>query len=160
MSHLLNTSIKKPKFLVTTHSSAQTTSTTAEVGTVITGSEITYTPTEDAQKVIYEIGFYAEKINQRSFTGWYLQEYTSGSWSEIESRYRRNFGWQNHDNQAHRLYTNYRYILPAWSGSKQLRLVAAFPTGEGNIDLNQLSQWDGASATTIFCNTSLLIHSI
>ena len=168
MAHYLDSSIKKPKYLLTTHSSVQSTSTTAETGTVITGSEITYTPASDSSKVIYEIGFYAQHIEQRSFLGWYLQEYTGGSWSEINSRYRRNFGVIGHDNQSMRAFINFRYVLPVWSGSRQLRLIAAFPDisasnggPSANVDLNQLTEWDGSgSVTDKFCNTSLLVYSI
>ena len=160
MSHYLDLHIKKPKYLVTTHTSAQVTTSTPNQGVVITGSEITYEPDPDATKVVYEIGFYGEKKEQTMFMTWYLQEYSSGSWSEINSRYRRNFGNGDNTNQTYRWNIHFRFVLPAWTGSKQLRILAGMSGSNRNISLNQLTEWDGSSATDKFCNTNLLVYSI
>ena len=160
MSHYFTTNIKKPKYLITSHTSAQVTPTAVNTGDVVLGSQITYEPSSDATKVVYEIGFYGEKKEQVMFMSWYLQEYASGSWSEINSRYRRNFGHGSSTNQTYRWNIHFRWILPAWAGSKQLRILAGMHNYNRNISLNQLTDWDGSSATDKFCNTNLLVYSI
>ena len=159
MSHRLNTPIKKPKYLVTTHTSAQNTSNSGNIAEVITGSEITYEPDSDATKVVYEISFYCEKLNGRSLLGLYLEEYASSSWSEIDTKYRRNFG--NVGTNSNRWYIHYRFVLPSWTGSKQLRIRISSNNGGSSLTLNQMTEWDGSgSVTDKFCNTSLLVYSI
>ena len=159
MSHLLNEIINNPKTIVTTHTSSQVTSDSGNVSEVLTGSEITYTPTQGSSKVIYEISFYCEKLDGKSFLGFYLEEYASSSWSEIHTKYRRNFG--NFGTNSQRWYVHFRFVLPAWTGSKQLRLTLSSNTGGRSLALNQMTEWDGAgSVTDKFCNTNLLVYSI
>ena len=160
MSHLLNEIIKNPKTVVTTHTSAQLTSNSGNVSEVLTGSEITYTPISGASKVIYEITFYCEKLNGNSFMGFYLEEYESSTWTEINTKHRRNFGNGTGTN-SQRWYTHFRFVLPSWSGSKQLRLTVSHQSDESSLTLNQMTEWDGAgSVTDKFCNTNLLVYSI
>tara|TARA_B100000214_G_C23891742_1_gene592128 strand:+ start:508 stop:993 length:486 start_codon:yes stop_codon:yes gene_type:complete len=161
MSHFLNTPIKKPKYLVTTHTSVQATSSASQVDTIVSGSEITYTPDVSASKVVYEISYYGERKNYNLFQSVYLEHYVSGSWSEINEYYRRNTGQGGTSTQqTARYYLHYRFILPAWSGSRQLRLNTKAINVDLQINLHQLTDWEGSSATDKFCNTNLLVYSI
>ncbi len=161
MTYIFESVFKKPKFIVTSHSSGQTTSNSAGTITVISGSEITYEPDANASKVIYEISFYSEKINGIFFQGIYLQEYNGSSWVEIDQRNRKNFGvGGSNSSQSYRIYQHFRFILPTWSGSKQLRLIIAPESSGKQITLHQMSEWNGSSSSTTFCNTTLLVHSV
>jgi|13_taG_2_1085334.scaffolds.fasta_scaffold06322_2 hypothetical protein len=162
MSHLIEELFKNPKTVITTHTSNQATSTTGDDTNVILGSEITYEPAENSSKVVYEISFYAEKINGYNFSCIFLEEYSSGSWSEINERFRRNTGNWNHA-QSQRWYFHFKFVLPAWTGSKQLRLNnKGYITSAGtSLSMHQLTEWDGSgSITDKFCNTNLLVYSI
>jgi hypothetical protein len=161
MSHLQNTLIKNPKTVITTHTSSQDTNTTGGDTHVILGSEITYSPEANATKVIYEISYYAEKIEGYNFSCIYLEEYESSVWSEINVRYRCNTGNWNHS-QSQRWYFHWRFVLPAWTGSKQLRLnnKGHITRAGTSLSMHKMTQWDGSSATDKFCNTNLLVYSI
>ena len=159
MSYVADKIIKNPKYKVTTHTSKQTSSASANTGTVLTGSEITYTPIPNATKVVYEIMFYAEMIDQNSFTSYYLEQYVSGSWSDIDSKFRRNLGLSGSD-QRMRYCVKFRFVLPAWTGERQLRISLGSYANNMEIDLHQLTHWDGSTATDQFCNTNLLVYSI
>lgn len=160
MSYAADKIIKNPKYKVTTHTSQQSTSASANTGTVITGSDITYTPIPNATKVIYEIMFYAEMIDDDSFVAFYLEHYVSGSWSEIEARFRKNIGLGGDTTQRMRYCVKFRFILPPWTGAKQLRINAGSHASDRHIDMHKLTDWDGSSATDQFCNTNLLVYSI
>ena len=161
MTYVFESVFKKPKYLVTSHSSSQITSASAGTPIVISGSEITYEPDANATKVIYEISFYSEKINGNFFQGLYLQEYNGSSWVETNQRNRKNFGvGGSNSSQTYRVYQHFRFILPTWSGNKQLRLITAPESSSKQITLHKMSEWDGGSSSTTFCNTTLLVHSI
>ena len=161
MTYVFESVFKKPEYLVTSHSSAQTTSNTGSNAIVISGSEITYEPDANANKAIYEISFYAEKINGTFFQGVYLQEYNGSSWVEINQRNRKNFGvGGSNSSQSYRVYQHFRFILPTWTGNKQLRLIIAPESSGKQITLHKMSEWDGGSSSTTFCNTTLLVYSI
>ena len=150
-----------PSFLVTTHTSSQDTSNTANVSDVVSGSLITYTPTAGASKVVYEISYYSEKKSGHIFQCVYLEEYSSGSWSEINQKYRRNYGTgSGSSSQTNRYYLHFRFVLPAWSGSKQIRLRTSSEDPNENTKLHQLTDWDGDASTSMFCNTNLIVYSI
>jgi len=159
MSYIADRLIKNPVYKVTTHTSKQTSSFSENTGIVLSGSEITYTPTPNATKVVYEIMFYAEMIDKESFTSYYLEHYTSGSWSEINSKFRRNLGLGG-ANQRMRYCVKFRFILPPWTGERQLRISLGSHENNREIDLHQLTDWDGSSVTDQFCNTNLLVYSI
>ena len=173
MTYLLDSAIKKPKILVTNHSSSQASANNSGSSNkiVISGSEITYNPEINSSKVIYEIGFYAEKKDGNSFQFLRLEYYsTSGKasgWTEYANGYARNIGSvSNLGNQNFRYYVHVRLILSAWSGDKQLRLTmgspgySTFDFDNENIELNQLTNWEGSTVTDKFCNTNLLVYSI
>ena len=152
---------KKPKWLVTSHTSNQLTSSTANTPVTISGSEISYSPIAGANKVIYEISFYAEKINGNIFQGLYLQEYNGSSWVEINQRNRKNYGYGgSNTSQTYRFYHHFRFILPAWSGNKQLRLISSPESSNKQSSMHKMTEWDGTSSSNTFCNTTLLVYSI
>ena len=152
--------LKNLQLLKTTHTSVQSTSPNANTFTTISGSEITYTPANGSDKVVYEISFYAEKVGI-NFMSFQLQHYVSNTWSEINSKFKRNIGNSNSTNQSYRYLITWRFVLPAWTGARQLRIVAGSNGLNKNIDMHQLTNWDGSgSVTDQFCNTNLLVYSI
>ena len=149
---------KNTQTLITVNTAAQNTSNTAGVYTVINGSEITYTPEANTSKVIYEIGLYAEAINKTCFQHIAL-EHNVGGWTQISTKFGRNFGGNNA--QYFRDYLYFRYIIPSWSGSRQLRLQSGSHINNYSISYHQITDWDGAgSVSNRFCNTSLLVYSV
>ena len=161
MTYIRESAIKNVNYLVTTHTSAQFTSSSANTFITISGSEIDYTSHSSASKVIYEISFYAEKLDGKFFQCFQLEEYDGSSWSEINAKFRKNIGIEaGESNQNNRYYIYFRYVIPAWNGSKQLRLRTSDRDPNQAVSLHQLTEWDGASATDQFCNTNLLVYSI
>ena len=161
MSHFPESVFNKPKILVTSHNSVQETSDSANVGTIVSGSAISYEPEAGSSKVVYEISYYSEKLAGRTFQAVYLEEYTSGSWSEINTRYRKNYGYSGSGDGRWHLY--FRFVLPVWSGSRDLRLNSAASSSSRKTYNHAISHWDGSSDTTNFlkfCNTNLLVYSI
>ena len=161
MTYVFESVFKKPKWLVTSHTSNQLTPNTINTPVTILGSEITYEPISNADSVIYEISFYAERINGISYEGLYLQEYNGTSWVEINQRNRKNYGCGgSNTSQSYRYFNHLRYILPAWSGNKQLRLISAPTYANRPTSMHQMTEWDGTSSSNTFCNTTLLVYSI
>ena len=161
MTYHRESAIKKPKYLVTSHTTSQVTNNEGNSFITIAGSEISYTPSTGSSKVIYEIAFYAEKIDGLAFQCLQLEEYDGSNWSEINAKYRKNFGVvDGSSSQENRWYLHFRFVLPAWNGEKQLRLRSSDSTSGRQIYYHQLTHWDGASATDQFCNTNLLMYSI
>ena len=54
----------------------------------------------------------------------------------------------------------WRFVLPSWSGERNLRIRLAHHTTNRQINLHQITHWDGTTATDQFCNTNLLVYSI
>jgi len=165
MTFIRSSALLKPEFLVTTHTSSQETSNTANVSTVINGSSITYEPYPGSNKVVYEISFYAtnHNITQYGECAQYLklEEYNGSIWSEISSTNRKNFGSESANAiQTSYFYVHLRYVLPAWSGSKQLRLTIAAAENDEKVVLHKINFFDGGNATSMFYSTSLLVYSI
>ena len=92
MSYVADKIIKNPKAIITTHTSQQTSSSNANTEVILSGSEITYSPDPNATKVVYEIMFYSEIINDNGFIGLELQHYVLGTWTEIDARFTKNMG--------------------------------------------------------------------
>ena len=165
MTFIRSSALLKPEFLVTTHTSSQETSNTANVSTVIDGSSITYEPHNESDKVVYEISFYASNhnITQYGECAQYLklEIYNQGAWSEISSTNRKNFGSSYANTvQSSYFYVHLRYVLPTWSGSKQLRLTITAAENDEKVVLHKINYFNGANATNMFYNTSLLVYSI
>ena len=159
MSYIADKIIKNPKAIITTHTSQQTSSSSANTAVILSGSEITYTPDTSASKVVYEIMFYSEIINDNGFISLELQHYVSNTWSEINAKFNKNMGIGG-SSQKMRYCNTYRYVLPTWTGSRQLRIAMGSHATGRQIDFHQLTNWDGATATDQFCNTNLLVYSI
>ena len=161
MTYKLNHVLKNSKYLVTNHTSVQTTSNSGSTYFTLLGSEISYKPAGNASKVIYEISFYSEKQGL-SLTTAFLEHYVSGSWAEINQRYRKNWGnGGSITNQMHRWPIYWRFVLPAWSDERSLRIRLAHHTTNRLINLHQITHWDGnSSVTDKFSNTNLIVYSI
>ena len=165
MTFIRSSALLKPKFLVTTHTSKQETSNTGGVRTVIDGSEISYEPHAGSDKVSYEISFYASNnnitTNGECFQFLQLEEYSGSTWSEMNAIYRKNFGSSvSNSAQYNRFLIHLKFILPAWSGSKQLRLTIGSNDSGEKIELHEVQSWDGAWTYENYFNTNLLVYSI
>jgi len=54
-----------------------------------------------------------------------------------------------------------KYIVPAWSGARQLKISSSSHQNGNQMEFHQITDWDGAgSVTNRFCNTSLFVYSI
>ena len=162
MSYFSQSVYKAPKILVTTHTSAQNTSSTGNTFITISGSEIEYTPAQNSTKVVYEISYCAYR-NGQTFAEIQLQESSDNgsSWTEVNVKFKKNLGHGGSSiSQHHRWYVHYRFVLPAWTGSKQLRLIIGMESNNRPLTLHKLGEWDGASATDQFSDTNLLMYSI
>ena len=150
---------KNYQAIMTANTSVQTTSTTVNTYETINGSEITYTPVAGSNNVVYEIGFYVEALNKPSFQHIIL-EHNTGSWAEINNKFGKNFGAFG-TGQYIRDYLYYRFIIPSWSGARQLRLRTATAYTDHHVSYHQITKWDGLdSVSNRFCNTSLLVYSV
>ncbi len=151
---------KNPQAIITTNTSAQITSTLSNTYVTINGSEITYTPVNGSSKVVYEIGLYVEAKDKTAFQHIMLEENSGGSWSVIDNKFGKNFGAYGSD-QNIRDYLYFRFVIPSWSGSRQLRLRSGTYTNNRHVSYHQITDWDGSgSVTNKFCNTSLFVYSI
>ena len=86
----LNLVDNNPQAVITTNTSGQTTSTSANTYVTINGSEITYIPAAGSNKVIYEIGFYVQGLNKASFQHFVLEQNTGSGWSIIDNKFGKN----------------------------------------------------------------------
>ncbi len=146
----------------TTHTSAQTTSTTAGGTVVLLGSQATYEPSSSASKVVYEINFYGERTDYAHNSYFLLEHYTSGTWSEINSANVRSSINSGSAVQSNRNAYHLRWIVPTWSGARDLRISVGSrvsrPTNQ-QLTLHQLTQWNGNNSSTDFADTCLIIYS-
>ena len=161
MTYKLNSVLKNSKYLITNHTSVQTTSNSSNTFSTLLGSEISYEPSGNASKVIYEISFYSEKQGL-TLTGAFLEHYVSGAWTEINQKYRKNWGLAGSTtSQMNRWPIYWRFVLPSWSGERNLRIRLAHHATNIQINLHQITDWDGAgSVSDRFCNTNLIVYSI
>ena len=88
------------------------------------GSEITYTPYENSDFVVYEYDFQLSFENANSTNSFYIggrmQEYNGSAWVDIS-----NTGFTYYaEGDSAAIPVAYRMILDSWSGSKQIRLAA------------------------------------
>ena len=150
---------KNPQAIYTINTSAQTTSTTANTYITVNGSTISYTPDSSASKVVYEIGFYAEIKNKYGFQHIIL-EWNNSGWEQPDVKFGKNFGVFG-NGQYFRDFLCMRYIIPTWSGSRDLRLRSSPHNSNYDATYHQVTDWDGSgSITNRFCNTNLLVYSI
>ena len=126
MTYFINSDILNQEYQVTTNSSKQTTSASANTFTTITGSVITFTPHSAATYVIYEIGFYAQVINYQSFQHIKFEYSTDSgsSWSEFDANLGKNFG-PSASGDYYRNMMYLKYVVPTWSGARQLKISSA-----------------------------------
>ena len=87
------------------------------------GSEITYTPYENSNYVIYEydfqLSFETLSTNDSYFLNGRMQEYNGSAWVDIN-----NTGFCFYSDSDYKAEpVAYRMILDSWSGSKQIRLA-------------------------------------
>jgi hypothetical protein len=153
--------MKNIQTVVTQHTTVQSTSNSANTYTTIDGSEITYTPDPSSSNVVYEIGFYGEKSGITFMCGeLQIADVGNTNWTEVNAKYRKNTGNLGSISQKYRYYINWKFIIPSWIGSKQLRLQTASNATNRNINLHQVTEWDGSNSSNTFCNTNLIVYSI
>ena len=159
MTYITHSVLKNPKAITTVNSSMQDTGSSKNTFLTINGSEMTYTPSADASKVVYEISFYAKKFSDYTLSVLHLEKYDGSSWSEINEKFRKTFGNGVYQNQSHRWYLHFRYVLPTWSGAKQLRLRISPTHNNYNLELHKEEYFEGGPST-FYINTNLLMYSI
>ena len=152
---------------VKTQSTAQTTqqagSSTAGSASVVNGTSISYTPDSNASKVVYECAYYCERdqwITNVQIVS--LEESTDGgsTWSEINAKYRKNYGYGGNAMQSQRWYQHLLYFLPAWSGSRDFRVTVGISAGNRQTYFHKLNLWDGAATSTEFTTVNVMMYSI
>ena len=150
---------KNPQAIYTINTSSQTTSTSANTYITVNGSTISYTPDTSASKVVYEIGFYVEAIDKYCFQHITL-EWNNSGWEQPDVKFGKNFG-SHETGSSYRDFLCLRYIIPSWSGSRDLRLRSGSYSSNYDVTYHQITDWDGSgSITNRFCNTNLLVYSI
>ena len=162
MTYFVNTSILNHKYKITTNSSNQVTSSTANSYLSINGSDISFTPDSNSNYVIYEIGFYAQVINNKSQQHIKFEYSLDGgsSWSEFNVDLSKNFG-PNITSDYYRNHIYLKYVVPSWTGTRQLRISSAAASANSETQFHQITEWDGSgSISNRFCNTSLLVYSV
>ena len=159
MTYGLQTAFTKLHHKRTAHTSSQVGGSSAGDKITVTGSEATYTPNAAASKVVYEISYYAEKDSGSHSVTVTLEHYVSGSWSEVDSSYLRTFLISGAGGQSCRLNMHHRWVIPAWSGERNLRVRLGTRWASMHLTLHKLTEWDGASTSSEFSDTSLIIYS-
>ena len=160
MTYGIQTSYDHLYYKRTEHTAVQAASSSAMNYITISGSEASYIPSESSSKVIYEINFYGERINWVHNSSFILEHYTSGSWSVINSENARSSLNSGPAYQSNRNNYHLRWIIPTWSGSKDLRLRLLTRAASSQIYLHQLTHWDGSSSSSDFSDTCLIIYSV
>ena len=160
MTYGIQTAYEQLYYKRTTHTSQQS-SPSANLGSIIVlGSEASYTPNSSSSKVIYEINFYGERISWIHNISFLLEHYSSGAWSEINTKNARSSLNSGGSGQEMRNNFHLRWIIPTWSGSKDLRLKLLTREAGNQVHLHQLTTWDGSSSSTDFRDTNLIIYSV
>tara|TARA_Y100000592_G_scaffold38385_1_gene60795 strand:- start:17545 stop:18024 length:480 start_codon:yes stop_codon:yes gene_type:complete len=159
MTYITHSILKNPKAITTVNTSMQETGDSKNTFLTINGSVITYTPSSDASKVIYEISFFAKRYYDYTLNVVQLEEYDGSTWSEVNAKFKRNFGCGGTTDQTHRWYLHFRFILPSWSGEKQLRLRISPTHDNRTIELHKEEHFAGG-LSTFYINTNLLVYSI
>ena len=159
MTYRIETAYDHLLYKRTSHTSAQNGSSSAMGSIIILGSEASYTPSSSSSKVIYEINFYGERINWIHNVSFLLEHYSSGAWSEINTKNARSSINSGTASQIMRSNFHLRFIVPTWSGSKDLRLKLLTRDNNAQIYLHQMTHWNGSTSTSDFCDTSLIIYS-
>ena len=143
----------------TTHSSAQTVSTTRAV---ITGSEIQYTPDSTATHVLYQCSFqWANQpdVNTHFFISLMEKANAGDAWSYVANK---SFAISVLDSAQACSFENIEILVPTWSGSKYLSLYirSALSSTEGR--LHQLKMDDGSfdSGSEGYVSTSVSCTSL
>ena len=158
MTYGQQTAYKSLEYKKTSHTSQQSGSTSFGTVTVI-GSEITYTPSENATQVVYEINFYGQRTDDIHNSAFILEQNT-GTWAEVNNQNARTSVNSGTGSQANRDTYHLRLVIPAWTGSRQLRLVLGTRVANNQIILHQLTEWDGSTVSNQFADTTLIVYSI
>ena len=162
MTYLNNDTLKDPVYQVTTHTKISGLIKHQGVRITLDGSTLAYTPNAQAQNVVYEISFSAQRVNDWTFQTIVLQESTDGgtTWNDLGNRTLSAFGVSYSTAQTYRWYHHLRYVIPAYSGTRLYRLsIGSYKSGQ-LCTYHALDSWDGASTSTKFTNTTLIMHSV
>tara|TARA_B100000963_G_C22616309_1_gene667520 strand:+ start:1050 stop:1532 length:483 start_codon:yes stop_codon:yes gene_type:complete len=160
MTYGIQTAYEQLYYKRTSHTSQQTGSSTTGGSIIILGSEASYTPSSSSSKVVYEINFYGERISWIHNVSFLLEHYSSGAWSEINTKNARSSAQSGSAAQEMRNNFHLRWIIPTWTGSKDLRLKLLTRATNYHVHLHKLTTWDGSTSSTDFSDTSLIIYSV
>ena len=165
MSYFAEGPFSNPVYQRTANTVTQTSSTSANTFSAITGTEVTYTPTASATSVIFEASFFMQQTTDRFFQLFRIEYDTTGagSWAEFNVRYSRNIGNSGASTQSYRDLRHFRWVLPAWSGARPLRVSVGSHASGRAANYHGLTVWDGASAgspTTVLTDTCVMVYEI
>jgi hypothetical protein len=146
--------------LKTSHTSAQSGSSSVGGSVTVTGSEATYTPSSSASKVVYEINFFGQRTDDIHNVSFMLYHYVSGAWAQINDQNARSSIVSGASSQSNRDSYHLRYVIPTWTGARQLRLVLGTRVADEHIILHQLTEWDGSTVSDQFGDTTLIVYSV
>ena len=63
--------------------------------------------------------------------------------------------------ESHREIAYVKFSVSAWTGPRQIRVTSVrHRTMDVLTAYHQLAHWDGATSTSTFCNTNLIVYSI
>ena len=136
----------------TTNSATQTTTNT---GIVVNGLFFSYTPAANANKLIFEYSFYAEKNYGIPFLYTEVETSDDGeSWSGTGEKYKF-YGCSGPFNN---FYVHYKVLckLAPWTGTKMIRVVASEHNYSGSTNVAILHY---SADLSEYINTNYLIYS-
>tara|TARA_Y100000310_G_scaffold269004_1_gene281929 strand:- start:1847 stop:2326 length:480 start_codon:yes stop_codon:yes gene_type:complete len=116
----------------------------------ITGTDIAYTPDNDADYVVYEAQIYfywdggSSANPERDFISLRLQEDSTGSFADITGTTFNAYSLFYSDSIE-----TIKIIIPAWSGKRTLRLAGRAYTGTYDMKFHQTMVVDGTADTEI-----------
>lgn len=163
MTFIATNNIILPKLQVSTQTSQQTGSTTANSSIVVNGSQISYEPDTSASTVAYEVAYYCERVNWITYLqNVALEQSTDGgtTWTEINEKYRKNYGISGSAYQDRRYYQHLIYFFPSFTGERQFRISVGTNKSGYQAYFHQLVLWDGAASSTDFTDVNVLMYSI
>lgn len=158
MTFITRSSFRGLRVKRTDHTSALNTSTGGNIWTTVTGTEIYYTPENNASSVIFETCFYGEADDSCFYQARLVYSLDGASWTQVSDRVNPNGGVYG-GSQYNRFLFTFQFVIPTWTGERQLRLEMASNSSGQDIQLHKMNEWDGATNAKYF-PTTVMIYSV
>lgn len=132
------------------------TQTTTDAGIVVNGLLFSYTPLENANNIVFEYSFYAEKNNGIPFL--YTEVETSGDGGETWTGSGEKYKFYSCSGAFNNFYVHYRVLckLSPWSGTKTIRVKAYEHNYSSSTNVAVLHY---SADLSEYINTNYLIYS-